>query len=214
MLNTEAVYSKTPNTRESILKSSERLFALKGFESTTVREIARVSRVNVAMIYYYFKTKEGLHQEIIEDSFCQLYSSLKEGIDQEKDPEEKVYDIIKVYVDFLFNHKDIHRIFLKEAVTQSSHVEVIVNKYISKNFDLVHSIIQEGAEKKIFRVQDTALSTFSLIGMILYYFTYEPVYTRLVSPEKAKKPITEYLPDHIYQLFMHGAKGETVKDIG
>ena len=207
MLNAETIDIKEQDTRESILKSAVKLFALKGFESTTVREIARDSGVNVAMIYYYFKTKEGLHQEIIEDSFSQLFSSLKNGIDEEKGVEEKVYDVIKIYVDFLDNHKEIHRIFLRETVTQSGHVEVIVKKYISKNFDLVHSIIQEGVENGIFRVQDTALSTFSLVGMILYFFTYEPVYARLVSPEKAKKPITEYLPDHIFHLFMQGAKG-------
>ena len=73
MLNTEAIYVKEQDTRESILKSAERLFAEKGFELTTVREIAQGSGVNVAMIYYYFKTKEGLHQEIIEESFSHLY---------------------------------------------------------------------------------------------------------------------------------------------
>ena len=207
MLKAKPAIKREQDTRKTILKCAERLFAEKGFEVATVREIANDSGVNVAMIYYYFKTKEGLHQEIIEDSFSHLFSSLKDGIDQEKGVEEKVYDVIKIYVNFLYNHKDIHRIFLREAVTQSGHVEVIVKKYISKNFDLVHSIIQEGMEDGIFRVQDTALSTFSLVGMILYYFTYEPVYARLVSPEKAKKPITEYLPDHIFHLFMNGAKG-------
>ena len=212
MLNTETIYIKEQDTKESILRSAERLFAEKGFELTTVREIASKSGVNVAMIYYYFKTKEGLHQEIIEDSFNHLFRSLKEGVDQEKEPEEKIYDIIKVYIDFFFHHKDLHRIILRETVSRSGHIEMFVKKYISKNFDLVHSIIQEGVQKGVFRELDTALSTFSLIGMILYYFTYQPIFTRLVSPEKAKKPIIEYLPDHIFNLFIQGVKGESMKE--
>ena len=212
MLNTETIYIKEQDTKESILKSAEKLFARKGFESTTVREIARDSGVNVAMIYYYFKTKDGLYQEIIEGSFDKLFCLLKDGVDHRKGPEEKVYDIIKVYINFFYHHKDIHRIFLRETVTQSRHVEVIVKKYISKNFNLIHSVIKEGVKEGIFRVQDTVLSTFSLIGMILYYFTYEPVYTRLVSAEKFETPVTEYLPDHIFHMFMRGAAGESMKE--
>lgn len=207
IIKTKTICDREQDTRETILRSAERLFAEKGFELATVREIANKSSVNVAMIYYYFKTKEGLHQEIIEDSFNHLLRSLKEGVDQEKEPEEKIYDVVKVYVDFLYHHKDLHRIILRETVSRSGHIEIFVKKYISKNFDLVHGIIEEGVRKGVFRDQDTALSTFSLIGMILYYFTYEPIFTRLVSPDKAKKPITEYLPDHIFHLFMQGAKG-------
>lgn len=207
MLNTDIISVKEQDTRETILRSAERLFAEKGFESTTVREIANESSVNVAMIYYYFKTKESLHQEIIEGSFSCLYHSLKEGVDQGKEPEEKIYDVVKVYVDFLYHHKDLHRIILRETVSRSGHIEIFVKKYISKNFDLVHGIIEEGVWKGVFRDQDTALSTFSLIGMILYYFTYEPIFTRLISQEKVEKPITEYLPDHIFNLFMQGVKG-------
>jgi TetR/AcrR family transcriptional regulator len=206
-LNTKIIDNREPHTRDTILRSAERLFAEKGFELTTVREIAQDSGVNVAMIYYYFKTKEGLHQEIIEESFSHLYHSLTEGIDEGKGPEEKIHDVIKVYVEFLYSHKDLHRIILRETVSQSGHIEMIVKKYVSKNFNLVHGVIEEGAKSGVFKKQDTALSTFSLVGMILYYFTYEPIFTRLISSGKMEKPVTEYLPEHIFNLFMEGVKG-------
>ncbi len=194
------------DTRDLILKSAEKLFAQKGFEVTTVREIAEDSGANIAMIYYYFKTKEGLHKEILEDSLRHLSISLKEGLDQSKESEEKIYDIIKIYITFLHSHKNLHRIILRETVSRSGHIDMIVKKYISKNFNIVHKVIKEGVRQRSFRKQDTVLSTFSLIGMILYYFTYEPIFTRLISPEKRKKPVTEYLPDHIFDLFMEGMK--------
>lgn len=193
-------------TRDLILKSAEKLFAQKGFELTTVREIAENSGANIAMIYYYFKTKEGLHKEILEESFRNLSLSLKEGLDRNKESEEKIYDIIRIYITFLHTHKNLHRIILRETVSRSGHIEMIVKRYISKNFNIVHNVIREGVQQGFFRKQDTALSTFSLIGMILYYFTYEPIFTRLISPEKRKKPITEYLPDHIFDLFMEGVR--------
>ena len=195
------------NTKKTILRSAEGLFAKQGFELTTVREIAKKAGINVAMVYYYFNTKEELHQKIIEDSFNLLGQSLQEGIDQGKGHEEKIRDVVKVYINFLHHHKDIHRIILRETISPSKNIDMIVKKYISRNFDLVHSIMKEGVQKGVFRKHDTTLSTFSLIGMILYYFTYEPVFIRLISPEKRKKPITEFLPNHIFNLFMEGIKG-------
>lgn len=194
------------NSKKTILMSAERLFAKQGFELTTVREIAKKAGINVAMVYYYFNTKEELHQKIIEDTFKSFFHSLKEGVDQGKGPEEKIYDVVRIYIDFLHHHKDLHRIILRETISQSKHIDMIVKRYISRNFDLVHSIINEGVQKGVFREQDTKLSTFSLIGMILYYFTYEPIFIRLISPEKRGKAITEFLPEHIFNLFMEGIK--------
>ena len=174
---------------------------------TTVREIARKANINVAMVYYYFNTKEELHQNIIEGAFKSFFQSLKEGVDQGKGPEEKICDVVKIYINFLHHHKYLHRIILRETISQSKHIDTIVKKYISRNIDLVHSIIKEGVREGVFKEHDTTLSTFSLIGMILYYFTYEPIFIRLISPEKRKKPITEFLPDHIFNLFMEGIKG-------
>ncbi|MFQ5685972.1 MAG: TetR/AcrR family transcriptional regulator [Candidatus Scalindua sp.] len=195
------------NTKKTILRSAEGLFARQGFELTTVREIAKKAGINVAMVYYYFNTKEELHQNIIEDTFKSFSQSLKEGVDQGKGSEEKICDVIKVYINFLHHHKDLHRIILRETTSQSKHIDMIVKKYISRNFDLVHSIMKEGVQKGVFREHDTTLSTFSLIGMILYYFSYEPIFIRLISPEKRKKPITEFLPEHIFNIFMEGIKG-------
>ncbi|GAX61536.1 transcriptional regulator, TetR family [Candidatus Scalindua japonica] len=194
------------NSKEIILRSAKVLFAKQGFALTTVREIAGKAGINIAMVYYYFNTKEELHQNVIDDAFKSFFQSLKEGVAQGKEPEEKIYDIIKIYITFLHHHKDLHRIILRETISQSKHIDIIVKKYISKNFDLVHDIIKEGIQKGTFRKHDSTLSTFSLIGMILYYFTYEPIFTRLISPEKRKKPITEFLPEHIFTLFMEGVK--------
>ncbi|MDR4499664.1 MAG: hypothetical protein MRK02_17355 [Candidatus Scalindua sp.] len=91
-------------------------------------------------------------------------------------------------------------------ISKSDHIDMMVKSYVSRNFKLVHGIIKDGVQKGIFREHDTAFSTLSLIGMILYYFTYEPIFTRLISAKKRKKPVTEFLPDHIFKLFIEGVK--------
>jgi AcrR family transcriptional regulator len=49
------------NTRDAIVKAAVRLFAEKGFQGTSVRDIIVKARVNQAAINYHFKSKDGLY---------------------------------------------------------------------------------------------------------------------------------------------------------
>jgi AcrR family transcriptional regulator len=59
-------------TRERILKAAERLFAERGYESTSVRAIVSKARVNQAAINYHFAGKEGLYREVLRTAFRTL----------------------------------------------------------------------------------------------------------------------------------------------
>src|SRR5258705_1872504 len=51
-------------TRDRILRTAERLFAERGFNGVSVRELAAAAQVNIASIGYHFKSKEGLLSEV------------------------------------------------------------------------------------------------------------------------------------------------------
>ena len=61
--------------REQILAAAENLFVEKGFEGTSIRELAQAADVNIAMISYYFGSKEKLMEELVEQRAG--YSRLK-----------------------------------------------------------------------------------------------------------------------------------------
>lgn len=55
-----------PGTRQRIMDVSIHLFAIKGYDATSIREIAREANVNVASINYHFSSKENLRRELME----------------------------------------------------------------------------------------------------------------------------------------------------
>ena len=57
------------HTREAIIKAAVHLFADKGFDGTSVRDIVTKARVNQAAINYHFKTKDGLYLEVLRTAF-------------------------------------------------------------------------------------------------------------------------------------------------
>ena len=57
---------KGEGTAERILRAATHLFATKGYEGTSTKEICEVAEVNIAAIHYHFESKEGLLRTILE----------------------------------------------------------------------------------------------------------------------------------------------------
>lgn len=62
----QPVREKSRRTREHILFAAERLFAERGFSSSSMRDITAAAGVNLSVVYYYFKDKEALLFSVIE----------------------------------------------------------------------------------------------------------------------------------------------------
>ena len=66
LLKKTALKSNFTNKQIQILEVAETLFAEKGFDATSTRDIAKSAGVNVSMISYYFGSKEKLFEEIFK----------------------------------------------------------------------------------------------------------------------------------------------------
>ena len=60
------------STRSSIIAGARTLFAKRGLEGTSVREVAEAAGVNNAMIYYHFTDKVEMYRAVLADSFTEF----------------------------------------------------------------------------------------------------------------------------------------------
>ena len=93
-----------------ILKVAETLFAEKGFDGTSIRDISKVAKINIAMISYYFGSKERLLESLLLYSTSDLKSQLDQLIHEELEPIEKINKLIELYINRINNNKGIYRI--------------------------------------------------------------------------------------------------------
>ena len=60
------------DTRSRILDAAEKLFAARGFDGVTIKEIGVEAQQNAALLYYYFDSKETLFREVLTRGVSQL----------------------------------------------------------------------------------------------------------------------------------------------
>ena len=115
MNHTDEIKSQEPNARQRLLDTATELFAEKGYAGTTVREIVDRAGVSKPVLYYYFKSKEGLFYAILEwaadvqqkildeifatsgtvlDRFIYFYRRISEGVQQYQNLYKMIHGLI------------------------------------------------------------------------------------------------------------------------
>ncbi|MCD7879232.1 MAG: TetR family transcriptional regulator [Candidatus Gastranaerophilales bacterium] len=73
------------NARKKIIETATKLFALKGFDGVSIREICRNANVNISMISYYFGGKKELYQAIVDDKSDKIHKYIETFTDINQD---------------------------------------------------------------------------------------------------------------------------------
>ena len=79
-----------------ILEVAEILFAEKGFDGTSIRNIAKLAKINIAMVSYYFGSKERLLESLIVYRTSDLKNQLDSLLQEDLEPMEKIDKLIEL----------------------------------------------------------------------------------------------------------------------
>lgn len=161
-----------------ILEVAETLFAEKGFDGTSIRDISKIAKINIAMISYYFGSKERLLQSLIIFKTTDLKSQLENLLLEDLEPIEKVNKLIEIYINRINNNKGIYRILHFEFNSKKREQNLMAfNEFRKGNLKYLEAIIHEGQQKGIFRkdvmiplITPTILGTFFHFHMNKTYF--------------------------------------------
>lgn len=190
-----------------ILKVAEELFAHRGFEGTSVRDIAQKADVNIAMISYYFGSKEKLLQNLILRRVEQTSALLDELFhNKQMDPWEKIDYIINYYVDRMLDNRNFHTIMSRQmSLAQDKELTNLLIGVKKRNTALIGEIIREGQRKKVFRNVHIALTIGTVIGTISQVSMSRPFYCNLLkldpkNDQQYFKKIRPLLKAHLKSL--------------
>ena len=154
--------------REQIMETALHLFAEKGFEGTSIRDIAEKASVNVAMVNYYFGSKEKLFEKIVEYKSSVTRGLLDEILhNKELSSIQKIEEIIDSYIERLFTHRIFHRLIHQELIlNQRESLQNSIVNSLYPNAVIIKNIIENGTKNSEFKKVDPELTIASLIGTI------------------------------------------------
>ncbi len=99
------------NIAEGILQAAVRLFARKGYEATSTREIVEAAGVTKPMIYYYFKNKEGLYEAVLTRFLSQFALRLRAVVDEPREPRDHLVEVVWAHLEYCREHRDFAKFF-------------------------------------------------------------------------------------------------------
>lgn len=159
------------NSKEAIVEAAVHLFNTKGYNGTSIRDIAAKAKVNSANINYYFKSKHGLLEYCFTSFFENYISELEKGyflLDEGAAVSlKKVAENILL---FYCANLSVSRFVLREMSIDSQVVREILSTYFVKERFMFKEIIETGMKKKEFRSQSPSYTIIQLKGLLAMPF--------------------------------------------
>jgi AcrR family transcriptional regulator len=154
--------------KEHIINTAISLFSTKGFEGTSIRDLAAKAGVNLAMINYYFGSKEKLFEYLIEQRAAHMHNMLDEIVNNKSLTHiERIHAIINILVDKIFDNAEFQKVLLHEIMLNQREClsDAIIN-IVSKNIRIIRNIIDNGIKNKEFNNVNPTLTVATLFGTI------------------------------------------------
>lgn len=199
VLRQRPVSTATDTTRDRILEAAGNVFAAKGFESATVREICQRAGANLAAINYYFGDKQRLYFEVVR----RAHESRSQGIPlpvwtEATPPERRLADFVRTLLARMLAGSESSwqtAVMLREVIEPTEACHELVRQYIGPQFVLLQSILAE-----LLPAETTAearrLTGFSIVGQCLFYRVAGRVAALLTPPDDGP-PSLDRLAEHI-----------------
>ncbi len=188
-----------------ILEIAEKLFAEHGFDGTSVRDIAKNADINVAMISYYFGSKEKLFESLILYRAGDLRIQLENLSKEETTPVEKLNKILDLYITKIHSNKYIYRILHFELSSKKGQRKFDSFTEVKKaNLITLQNIIEDGQLKGVFRKNiNVALIPSTIFGTYIHFQMNRPFFEEVLEL-KTENDFYDYvnteLTAHIKQL--------------
>lgn len=172
--------AKEISTEAKIKEAARKLFTQKGFAATRTRDIAEEAGINLALLNYYFRSKQKLFDIIMFENFQQFMHGISVNVmNDQAGLHEKIETVIASYIDFLTQNPHLPLFILNELKNGPSRIAEKMDKEIQPVRTQLFQRLQEAAKEG--KVQ--ALNPFhfiaNLVALAVFPFISRPILQRI-----------------------------------
>lgn len=189
---------KRPTARDRILRAAEALFAERGFDATSIGEIALRAHVNRALLYYYFEHKEDLYHALLREGVEKLHAAVSRAVSVTTSVREALRGFLQEYLHIAQTHPGLVRIVYREIVGARREDEQSQNlvRQFMQTILLLEQVLRRGVQSGEIQPHDTTRSVYMLLGMVNVFIT-------LSYLEQSSYSADEVV-EHVLRVFFEG----------
>jgi AcrR family transcriptional regulator len=169
------------STEEKIKEAARKVFTSKGYSATRTRDIALEAGINLALLNYYFRSKEKLFEIIMIEKMQEFFGFILPILYKDSSLDSKLEDISVSYIDLLMANPDLPFFILGEI---RNNPDLIVHIARKKDFLKNSVFIRQVRERK--PELDPYQFLLSLMGMCIFPFVMKPGFQRLADIDDPK----------------------------
>jgi AcrR family transcriptional regulator len=167
------------NARKKILDISLKEFAAFGFEGARVDRIAQKAGVNKAMIFYYYSSKQNLHQTIIKNALLDFIPKVHQAIIRANTPEHFFETLPALYIRYFSQKKDIIKMIGRELIQSPQKITLLIREIFSElpvsPPMMLQKVIRDWYQKGQISESDPVQFIFNIIPLCLFPIIAKPL---------------------------------------
>jgi TetR/AcrR family transcriptional regulator, fatty acid metabolism regulator protein len=133
---------------DAILDAAKGIFADKGFEGTSIADIARAARISGGLVYRYFRNKRELLYEVLRKFYERILLDLETQVFKHDDFAVRLETLIRRHLEVFVSDTDLCRLFISEVRTasdyQGSSIQELNRLYTSVLIRIVKNAVKTG----------------------------------------------------------------------
>lgn len=171
----KAMAEATQDTEAKIKEVARKVFLEQGYEGAKIRQIADEAGVNLAMVNYYFRSKEQLFRSIYFETFREFLGRIIVLLNEETPLEVKIWKIVDRYTDFITENPLLPMFILSEQRNNGTGFleEMGAKKIITTSY--FHQQLLEEAEKGHIRSVEPLQIIVMMMGSIIFPVMAKPI---------------------------------------
>lgn len=167
--------ARSDESRAKILAAAERAFARDGLAGARTDAIAMAAGVNKALLYYYFKSKEGIYEAVIEEHLREFNERAFAILTAPGSARVLLLRYMNLHFDFISRRHWHAALFQQLIMKGGKPPERLFRKYIVPRSEMLRQLLERGIRAGELRKVDPFHTTISLAALIVFYFSAAPM---------------------------------------